>query len=212
MAFDIEHSLKSAGYLGILLSVLLENGVLFLFFLPSDSLLFTAGFLASQGFFNIELIIFVCFVGSVLGYMVGYSIGHKTGPMLFKDSNKSLMTVEHLEKAKKFYDRYASFALVLARFFPVRAFVCSMAGASNLNYGTFMFYNVLGGAIWSISLCLIGFYFGKLFAPKDLHYFFAVVIAVFVLVVAIIPFGVNYLRKKAKAAQQPPQDPPEPSL
>jgi membrane-associated protein len=199
MPLEMIEMLKSIGYLGMMLSVLLENGVVFLFFMPSDSLLFTAGFLCSQGYFDLYITIFVLFIGSVLGYQVGYSIGYKAGPMLFKDTGKGMMTQEHLDKAKMFYNKYASWALVLARFFPVRALVSSMAGATRMDYKEFMFYNVLGGAIWSVSLTLAGYYVGEFFAPKDLHHVFVFMIVAFVLIVAVIPVGMHYMQKKMRA-------------
>jgi membrane-associated protein len=208
MDVDLANTLESLGYIGMLVSILLENGVLLLFFLPSDSLLFTAGFLSAQGIFDIRLTILFCFIGSVLGYMMGYSVGHKAGPMLFKEQNQNYLTLQHLEKSKEFYNKYASWALVLARFFPVRAFVSSMAGASGMNYRVFMFYNILGGAIWSVSLTLGGYYFGKLFTPESLDTFFLAMFAVFILGAAFFPALITFYRSRMnkKNAKRPPQE------
>jgi membrane-associated protein len=204
MSFDLVNLIKSAGYLGMFASVLLENGVIFLFFMPSDSLLFTAGLLASMDYFHLETTIAVCFIGSVLGYMLGYSIGHKTGPIVFREGNQKMMTKKHLDEAKKFYDKHASFALILARFFPVRAFVCTMAGASQVNYGLFMLYNVIGGALWSVGLVLVGYYFGKILTPKELHFVFGAVFVGFLMVVCGMPLVANYLRKRNSAKDSAP--------
>lgn len=199
---DLLDLLKSAGYVGMFLSVLLENGVIFLFFMPSDSLLFTAGLLAALGYFDIYMTISVCFAGSILGYCLGYALGFKAGPKVFRESNTKLMTAKHLEHAKEFYNKYASFALVLARFFPVRAFVSTMAGASHVDYATFMIYNVLGGAIWSIGLILIGYFFGRLLTPDDLHTVFGVLFAGFLVVVIGMPFLAKHLKNKYEKREE----------
>lgn len=206
---DLLDLLKSAGYVGMFLSVLLENGVIFLFFMPSDSLLFAAGLLAALGYFDLYVTISVCLAGSILGYCLGYALGFKAGPKVFREDNKKLMTKKHLDHAKEFYNKYASFALVLARFFPVRAFVSTMAGASHVDYATFMVYNVLGGAIWCVSLILLGFFFGKLLTPDDLHAVFGVLFAGFLLVVLGMPFLAKYLKNKyeSKEESSTPQDP-----
>ena len=212
MPFDLVNTLKSVGYLGTLVSVLLENGVIFLFFMPSDSLLFTAGLLASLGYFELDITIMVCFIGSVLGYMLGYSIGYKAGTMVFREDAKGMMDQKHLEQAKKFYDKYASFALILARFFPVRAFVSTMAGATKLNYFTFMLFNIIGGAIWSVGLVLVGYYFGELLTPKELHYVFGAVGVGFVAVVIAMPFALKYFKKRYSEKTIPEEsDNPPPS-
>lgn len=196
MDLNLVHLIKSVGYLGMLASVILENGVIFMFFMPSDSLLFTAGLLCSLGYFDLKLTIAVCFIGSILGYMLGYHIGYKAGPMVFKEDGKGMMDHKHLVQAEQFYNKYASFALVLARFFPIRAFVSTMAGASNVSYGMFMFYNVLGGALWSVGLILVGYYFGELLTPKELHFVFGAVFVGFILVVVAMPLGARYFKKR----------------
>ncbi|MCB1783164.1 MAG: DedA family protein [Alphaproteobacteria bacterium] len=198
MSFDLDpvNILKSVGYLGMLISVLLENGVIFLFFMPSDSLLFAAGLLTAMGYFDLWTTILVCFIGSVLGYMLGYAIGYKAGPAVFKEENEKYMTQKHLEHAKNFYNKYASFALVLARFFPVRAFVTTMAGASHVDYPTFMLYNVIGGAIWTVGLVLAGHFFGQLFTPEEMHFVFGGLLVCFLGVVVLMPLGAKWLKKK----------------
>lgn len=165
---EIIPAIKSLGYLGIFVSIVLENGVILFFFMPSDSLLFAAGFLASQGVLDIRLVLPICFIGSVIGYMVGYFLGQKAEPALRTGRFSKYVNKEHLLDAEKMYRKYANMALLLARFFPIRAFVSFFAGASAVPYKAFMFYNVVGGFIWSFSLVLIGYYFGEFFTPDDL--------------------------------------------
>lgn len=193
---DLVGLLKSAGYLGMFLSILLENSIIFLFFMPSDSLLFAAGLLCALGYFDLYTTMAVCFIGSVLGYALGYYLGYKAGPKIFKEDNQKLMTLKHLHHAKEFYNKYASLALIFARFFPIRAFVSAMAGASHVDYRLFTLYNIIGGAIWSVGIILIGYFLGKFITPEELHFVFGGIFVIFLLVVFTVPFTVRFLQKR----------------
>lgn len=201
---DLIPFVKSIGYLGILISIILENGVIIFFFMPSDSLLFVTGFLASQGILDLWLVILLCFIGSVIGYSIGYWLGEKAGPAIRAGKAGKHIDAEMLDKAKEFYNNYGSWALVIARFFPIRAFVSLLAGASEMNYRTFMFYNVVGGAIWTLSLTLLGYYCGEILAPEDLDKFFIFVFVCFVITLATMLIFLHVrkakLEKKAKDA------------
>lgn len=199
VGFELVPFIKSVGYLGILISVILENGVLIFFFMPSDSLLFVAGFLASQNILSLSFVIPICFFGSVLGYMLGYYLGHKAGPALKNGKLASkYIEKEHFEKAEAMYKKHALLALIFARFFPIRAFVSFMAGATNIPYGKFMLYNIAGGALWSVSLTLVGYYFGEILAPEDLDTIFIGVFAVVIFSVAAALVFVHIGKRKAK--------------
>ncbi|MCB1591017.1 MAG: DedA family protein [Alphaproteobacteria bacterium] len=180
---DLIPFIKSVGYLGILISIILENGVILFFFMPSDSLLFVTGILASQGYLNIWILLLVSFIGSVIGYSVGYWLGGKAAPAIRAGKAGKHIDEDMLDKAKEFYNNYGSWALVIARFFPIRAFVSLLAGASGMDYRTFMFYNVIGGAIWSVSLTLIGYYLSEVLTPEDLDTFFVLILIGFLLTV-----------------------------
>jgi membrane-associated protein len=188
-------AVKSFGYLGILLSIILENGVIIFFFMPSDSLLFAAGFLASQGVLDIRIVIPVCFVGAVLGYMLGYYLGQKAEPALRSGKVSKYVDQAQLLKAEELYRKYANVSLVLARFFPIRAFVSFFAGASAVPYKTFMIYNVLGGALWAVSLPLMGYYFGEFFTPEDLDSVMIAILAVFF--ICLLTMGAVIHHRKA---------------
>ncbi len=201
---DLIPFVKSIGYLGILISIILENGVIIFFFMPSDSLLFVTGFLASQGILDLWLVMLLCFVGSIIGYCIGYWLGEKAGPAIRAGKAGKHIDAEMLDKAKEFYNNYGSWALVIARFFPIRAFVSLLAGASEMSYRTFMIYNVLGGAIWTVSLTLLGYYCGEFLAPEDLDKFFIFVFVCFVITLATMLIFLHVrktkLEKKAKDA------------
>ena len=160
MHFDLVSLIKSAGYLGIFTIVFLESGLLVGFFFPGDSLLFTAGFLASQGFLDITILIIGCFIFAVLGDSIGYLIGSRLGPKLFTKENSLLFNKKHLDRAQKFYDKHGGKTIILARFIPViRAFAPVVAGAGKMNYRRFV--------VWAIGVTSAGYYLGNLIPDVD---------------------------------------------
>ena len=163
MHFDLVSLIQTVGYLGIFAIVFLESGLLVGFFFPGDSLLFTAGFLASQGFFDIKVLIFGCFIAAVLGDTIGYLIGAKLGPKIFTKENSILFHKKHLERAQRFYDKHGGKTIILARFIPViRAFAPVVAGAGKMNYKKFLIFNLVGGVLWAIGVTLAGYFLGSL--------------------------------------------------
>jgi membrane-associated protein len=154
--------IKGVGLFGVFFIVFAESGLFFGFFLPGDSLLFTAGVLASQGVYNIWALIGICFLGAVLGDNVGYTFGKKVGPKIFSKEDSLLFKKSHLLKAKKFYEKYGSKTIILARFVPiVRTFAPIVAGAGEMQYKTFVLNNLVGGAIWTFSMPLAGYVLGR---------------------------------------------------
>ncbi len=166
--FDLISLIKTAGYLGLFGIVFAESGLLLGFFLPGDSLLFTAGFLASQGFLNIWYLVPLMFIGAVLGDNVGYAFGYKVGPMLFTREESIFFHKDHLEKAKLFYEKYGKKAIVLARFMPgIRTFAPILAGVGKMEYRTFMTYNLVGGSLWGAGMPLLGYFLGNTIPGVD---------------------------------------------
>lgn len=168
MHFDLISLIKTAGYLGVFGIVFLESGLLIGFFFPGDSLLFTAGFLASQGFLDIRILIAGCFIAAVAGDSIGYYIGAKLGPKIFKKDNSIFFHTKHLERAQKFYDKHGGKTIILARFIPViRAFAPVVAGVGKMNYRKFVFFNFFGAVFWAIGVTLAGYYLGSLIPDVD---------------------------------------------
>lgn len=165
------------GYLALFTAVLLESGVIIGFFLPGDSLLFTAGLLAAKGHFNLFLVMLVCFVGAILGVQLGYWFGVRVGPALFKQKNFFLRT-EHLEKTQQFYDKFGAQTIILARFTPiVRTFAPILAGVAKMDYKTFVRYNLIGAVLWAIGIPLLGYLLGNLIPNID-HYLLPIIILI----------------------------------
>ena len=160
---DPEKLLAAVGTIGLIAIVFAESGLLFGFFLPGDSLLFTAGLFAAQGKLNLPVILVGCFIAAVAGDQVGYAFGNRVGPALFRRPDSRFFKKEHVEKAQDYFDRYGSKTIVLARFVPiVRTFAPIVAGVGSMQYRTFLVYNVVGGFLWAVGVTTLGYFLGEI--------------------------------------------------
>lgn len=158
----LESIIKTIGYVGVFGIVFAETGLLFGFFLPGDSLLFTAGILASQGYLNIVILCLALFLAAVLGDSTGYAIGARFGKRLFHKKDSLLFHKKHLERAKAFYDRHGGKTIILARFMPIiRTFAPTVAGIAEMPYLKFLTFNVIGAFLWAVGLTVAGYFLGK---------------------------------------------------
>ncbi len=190
--FDIIALVKTAGYLGLFGIIFAETGLFVGFFFPGDSLLFTAGFLASQGLFDFWPLVFLVFAGAVLGSATGYAFGKKVGPMIFSKEDSLFFHKDHLERARIFYEKYGAKTIVLARFMPiVRTFAPILAGVGKMNYPAFCLYNVVGGALWGFGLTWMGFYLGNSIPNADKYVLPIVLIIIFV---SLLPTIIHVMR------------------
>ena len=182
--------IKTLGVLGIILVVFAESGLFFGFFLPGDSLLFTAGILASKGYLPPGILFFGVLLAAILGDNVGYSFGRHVGLGLFSKDDSFLFNKKYPARAEAFYEKYGIKTLVLARFVPVvRTFVPIIAGVAKMNYKTFFTYNVLGAILWTVLILGAGYLLGRI-VPNALEYIQIIIIGI--IVISIIPF-VKYL-------------------
>ncbi len=159
--FDMLLLVQSFGYPGIFAAILAESGVFFGFFLPGASLLFTAGLLASQGFFNPWVLVPGVTIAAILGDSIGFWFGRKVGYRLFLRPDSRFFKHEHLQRAEVFYEKYGSRTILFARFVPVvRTFAPIVAGVANMRYRTFLTYNVLGAVLWAGGVTSLGYFLG----------------------------------------------------
>jgi membrane-associated protein len=166
---DPERIIEAVGLLGVVAVVFAESGLLIGFFLPGDSLLFTAGFFASEPASiptSLHLPLVPLLVGTavaaIAGDQVGYLFGRKVGPSLFRRPDSRFFRQENVDKAKEFFDRYGAKTIVLARFVPiVRTFAPIVAGVSNMNYRVFVTFNIIGGLLWAVGITLLGYFLGQ---------------------------------------------------
>jgi membrane-associated protein len=143
--------------------VFAESGLLIGFFLPGDSLLFTAGVLASKGDMNIVVVCVGCFVAAVVGDQVGYNIGKRLGPALFRRPDSRIFRQEYVFRTKTFFEHHGPKTIVIARFVPiVRTFAPVLAGVGEMRYRTFASYNVVGAFVWAVGVTLAGFSLGEI--------------------------------------------------
>lgn len=165
---DLVKLITDVSYFGIFFILFAESGLFFGFFLPGDSLLFTAGFLASKGILNIWILLPLTFIAAVLGDNVGYWFGKKVGPKIFSREHSLFFNKHHVEKARSFYEKHGAKTIILARFVPaVRTFAPIVAGVGKMQYKTFFMFNIVGGFFWGIGVTLIGFFLGSLIPDVD---------------------------------------------
>ncbi len=158
------------GSLIIFSIIFAESGLLIGFFLPGDTLLLSAGVLSALGIFNLPLTIILCFIAAVLGDSLGYLIGKKYGVKLFSKEDSVFFHRKHLASAEHFYEKHGKKTIVLARFVPIiRTFAPTVAGIGNMDYKTFLTYNVMGGGLWAIGLPVVGYGITKLFPEVHLE-------------------------------------------
>ncbi len=191
-----EHLIRLLGYPGLFFTIFAESGLFFGFFLPGDSLLFIAGFLASQGVFDIWILLIGFFLSAVLGDSVGYWMGKKLGKQLLKRKDSFFFHHEHIMRAERFYEKHGKKTIVLARFLPiVRTFAPIVAGIAHMKYRTFLEYNIIGGLVWGVGLPLVGFFLGKLI-PPSLFDKYLVAIVLGIVVLSLIPSIVHYIQER----------------
>jgi membrane-associated protein len=172
---------QSFGYPGIFLAIFAESGLFFGFFLPGASLLFTAGLLASQGFFNPFILIPGVTIAAIIGDSAGFWFGRKVGYRLFLRPDSRFFKHEHLERAEVFYEKYGSRTILFARFVPVvRTFAPIVAGIANMSYRVFLTYNILGALLWATGVTSLGYFLGAR-VPGIEKYLSLIIIGIIVL-------------------------------
>jgi membrane-associated protein len=196
---DPRSLIETFGYLGLFVIVFAESGLFFGFFLPGDSLLLTAGLFAYKGLLNVWWLLPLLFAAAVLGDNVGYWFGRKAGPPLFNREESLLFKRKNLLIARAFYDRHGGKTVVLARFMPfIRTFAPIVAGAVEMDYRRFMFFNLVGGLFWAVGVTLAGFFLGSIFPPELLDRYF-VVIVLTVIVVSVLPTAIHLWQDNRRA-------------
>lgn len=186
--------IKTLGLLGVVLIVFAESGLFFGFFLPGDSLLFTAGFLASQDLISIWWLLILCFIAAVAGDSIGYSFGRKTGPMIFSKEDSLFFQKKHVERAHAFYEKHGKKTIILARFIPiVRTFAPIVAGVARMEYATFIKYNIVGGFIWTFGMLGLGYLLGNSI-PNAEHYLTPIIFVI--IFISFIPPLVEFIKHK----------------
>jgi len=180
-------------YIAVAGIIFIETALLVGFFLPGDSLLFSAGLVAAaRTDINVVILVFVVFLAAFIGDQVGYVLGRKIGRPYFQKRNSKRMQ-KMLLKSERFYEKYGWWSVVIARYIPwVRTFVPPIAGTVKMNYYKFLTANALGALLWGSGITLAGFYSGSIPWVKDISYG----LATFFIGASLISALFNYLREK----------------
>ncbi|MEK7134718.1 MAG: VTT domain-containing protein [Patescibacteria group bacterium] len=191
---DLIALIQALGYLGLFAIVFAESGLFFGFFFPGDSLLFTAGLLASQGFLNVWVLVPLIISAAVLGDTVGYWFGAKVGPKIFTREDSFFFHTRHVERTRSFYERYGVKTIVLARFIPiVRTFAPILAGVGSMRYSVFLRYNLIGGILWGAGVTLFGYSLGAVIPGID-RYLLPIILLI--IVVSFLPIVAEMVKNR----------------
>lgn len=193
---DLLSLIEAVGYVGLFAIVFAESGLFFGFFLPGDSLLFSAGLLASQQYFNIYILCGTLGIAAILGDNVGYWFGKKVGPKIFTREDSFFFHKKHVERTERFYAKYGPKALIIGRFVPVvRTFVPILAGVGSMHYGTFLKYNIIGGLLWGVGVTSLGYFLGQRI-PNIETYLLPIVVGI--IIVSFFPIALEMYRLRTK--------------
>ncbi len=191
---NLEELITWGGLAVLVIIVFAETGLMIGFFLPGDSLLLTAGLLASTGkYFSITNLIVFLIIAAIAGDNTGYWFGRKAGPGLFKKKDSRLFKKAYLIKAKDFYEKHGGKTVIYARFIPfARTFAPIVAGITGMEYKKYIGYSVAGGILWIASMSLMGYYFGQI--PFIKNNFEKVIILI--ILISITPVIIGYLKSR----------------
>jgi membrane-associated protein len=189
--------IQLVGYIGLILIVFAETGLLFGFFLPGDSLLIAAGLFAAKGDMNVFILLSTLTAAAIIGDALGFYIGYKLGPLLYKKDDSLFFRKKHILAAKEFYEKHGGKTIIIARFVPIiRTFAPTVAGAAQMNYRRFAVFNIVGAFFWVFSMVLAGFYLGRAFGEKINDYIHLLIGGVIIL--SLMPLVINWVKIKTR--------------
>jgi membrane-associated protein len=194
---DPTHLINTFGLVGIMAILFAECGLLVGFFLPGDSLLFTAGLLVARGLVApLWLLLVLLPVAAVAGNLVGWWIGRRAGPAVFDRPESRLYKARYVDRARAFFARNGARTVILARFVPVvRTFATVMAGAARMDFRRFAVYSLIGGLAWTTSVPLLGYWLGQVAVVRTHVELFIVG----VVVLSLVPVAMAGLRRRQAA-------------
>jgi membrane-associated protein len=200
-AIDPNHLLSSFGLIGLLVIVFAECGLLIGFFLPGDTLLFSAGLLVSIGKLDLPLWSLLTLVplAAVAGNLVGYWIGYKAGPAVFNKPDSRLFRQEYVDRSHEFFEKYGARTIVVARFVPiVRTFATVMAGASRMRFAVYAAYSVIGGVLWGAGVIALGYYLGQFRFVRETVEPLIEPILIGIVLLSMVPAAVGLIRSRRR--------------
>jgi len=205
---DVETMVRVGGLPTITAIIFAETGLLVGFFLPGDSLLFTAGIFCTSSnptgvsLLNIVTLNVCAIAAAIIGDTVGYWIGAKAGPKIFTREQSLFFNKKHLLRTQAFYERHGGKTIIIARFLPIfRTFAPVVAGVGQMQYRRFLAFNVFGGIGWVLSMTLLGFTLGKVYPPVTKQIDKVIIVIIFV---SLLPGAISWLANRNKKPATPP--------
>lgn len=206
--FDLVDIIIGLGIFAVLVVIFAESGLLIGFFLPGDSLLFTAGTLYAAGVLpgsvpvNIHLFVLLLFIAAVLGDSVGYWFGRKAGPRIFKKPDARIFKQAHIQNAQAFYEKHGGKTIIMARFVPiVRTFAPVVAGVGKMEYRKFLSYNLIGGFLWTFGITYLGYFAGRALIAAGIDIDSVILpIILLIVIISVLPPAIHILKDKKNRA------------
>ena len=193
-----ETLIASVGLVGMTIIIFAETGLLIGFFLPGDSLLFSAGLFAAGGHLDIWSLAWILTIAAILGDATGYWIGRKLGSTLYDRPDSMLFKRKHLDQTREFYEKHGGKTIILARYIPiVRTFAPTVAGVAGMSYRSFAIFNVVGAFLWIWSLLFAGYLLGRT-VPGINDYIHVIVVGIVVL--SVLPIVFKWLKVRGASA------------
>ncbi|MGH7218076.1 MAG: VTT domain-containing protein [Candidatus Microsaccharimonas sp.] len=205
---DLVDLIIGLGIFAVIFVIFAESGLLIGFFLPGDSLLFTAGALYATGILpgnvpiNIHVFVLLLFAAAVLGDTVGYWFGRKAGPRIFRKPDAKVFKQAHIQNAQKFYEKHGGKTIIMARFVPIiRTFAPIVAGAGKMDYTRFLSFNLIGGFLWTFGITYLGYFAGKALIAAGIDIDTVILPIIFLIVfISILPPTIHILKDKNNRA------------
>lgn len=189
--FQYIQNLGYLGYLAMFAIIFFESFPL-TFFFPGDSLLFTAGLLASQGYFSMAFLILTFFVAAIFGYIFSYIFGQKIIKRFFRNPNSKIFNPKYVVYTHNFFEKYGAKTIIIGRFVPiVRSFGPALAGVADVTFNKFLLYTFVGAIFWAMGTTSVGFYLGRAFPQTEM---FLTPIIVTIIFISILPTIFEYIR------------------
>lgn len=201
---DLVDIIIGLGIFAVIAVIFAESGLLIGFFLPGDSLLFTAGALYAAGILpgnvpiSIHVFVWLLFIAAFLGDTVGYWFGRKTGHRIFRKKDARIFKQSHIRHAQEFYEKHGGKTIIMARFVPiVRTFAPVVAGVGKMEYKKFVSFNVIGGFIWTLGITYLGYFAGRAIIAAGVDIDSVILPIVFAIVfISILPPAIEILKSK----------------
>jgi membrane-associated protein len=183
-------------YAILFLIIFCETGLVITPFLPGDSLLFAIGTFAAQEMLQLRGVVIILLGAAILGDTVNYGIGFYLAPRVLRHQRIRFVKQEYIDRTQRFYEKHGGKTIIIARFIPIiRTFAPFLAGVGRMQYGRFLFYNVIGGVLWVVGFVFAGYFFGNLPFIKE-NFTLAIMV---IIVVSLIPAGIEWLRSRKEA-------------